>query len=428
MNGKILVVDDEPDICNLLQDILVDEGYEVLVANNGEKARQIFNKTSPDLVLLDIWMPDIDGISLLKEWKIEPNSKSAVVMMSGHGTVETAMEATKFGAQDFIEKPISMSKLLTTVGNNLKAHSALLTDEEVTLQYEQLIGSSLVMKKLRDEIDAALASDKPVFIFGKHGVGKHIVASHIAYHHRSFKKIETITPENFQLPTQYDNHSIFFLTDFVDLTSNQIKLLANFCMEKELSHKHRNIRFLLSSSQEYEFFSDKLAEYPMLRDGWRFPIEVPQLNEHSEDIPDLLEYYVNWISDTEDLPYRHFPVAAQNLLRHHDWRGNLSELKAMIRKLLTSNDAPEIEVKEIRPLLQVIERRVKEIPVNFPENHFVIDLDRDLKESRELFERQYLELQLQQCNGNMSELARRSGQERTYLYRKIKSLGINTKK
>ncbi len=426
MSHKILVVDDEPDIRHLLKDILDDEGYEVVVAENGQSARQEFFNFVPDLVLLDIWMPDIDGITLLKEWKIQPDSHSSVVMMSGHGTVETAMEATKFGAQDFLEKPISMAKLLSTVSNNLKSHSTASLLEADAKRFEQLTGSSERMKSLRAEVEKAAASDHPIFVYGDSGVGKHVLACHVAHCSPGIKKLEWVTSGNFHLPTIYDNNCVFFVSDFTDFSNAQMKQISDFFMENELSKQNKNIKFVLATKFEYAQFSNRLSDYPNLRDSWRFPIIIPTLNEHNEDVPELLEYYANWISDTEDLPYRHFNVATQNMLRNHDWRGNLSELKALIRKLLTSNSKLDIEVAEITPLMQIIERRT-EGSVDNPEHVFMIDLDKDLKTSRELFERQYLQLQLEESSGNMSELARRSGQERTYLYRKIKALGIKTK-
>lgn len=427
MSPKILVVDDEPDIRGLLKDILEDEGYVVEVAADGESARQAYDSLKPDLVLLDIWMPDVDGISLLKEWNINAESDTAVVMMSGHGTVETAMEATKFGAQDFLEKPISMAKLLTSVSNNLKNSAVDSKGEAEDVRFEQMVGSSDLLKNLREEVEKAAASDQPIFVMGDSGVGKHVIASHVAYCSKGINKIEWIKPESFYLPSVHDKNCVYFVAEFADFSNQQIKQLADCFKENELPNRRRNIKFVIASCYEYEHFSQKIEKHPFLRDSWRFPIHVPLLNEHKEDIPELLEYYVNWISDTEGLPYRHFNVATQNKLRNHDWRGNLSELKVFIRKLLASKNDFDINIGEISSLLQTIDRRASD-KQGSNEQFFYIDLEKGLKVSRELFERQYLQLQLEKSKGNMSELARRSGQERTYLYRKIKALGIQTKK
>ncbi len=427
MTQRILVVDDEPDIRELLKDILDDEGYAVEVAKDGQSARHAFEYFAPDLVLLDIWMPDIDGITLLKEWKINPDSPVSVVMMSGHGTVETAMEATRFGAQDFLEKPISMAKLLSTVSNHLKALSGNSANEVIDMHFERIIGSSEVINNVREEVEKAAASNQPLFVMGESGVGKHVIAAHVASCSAGINKIEWIMPGNFYLPSVNENNCVYFVADFADFTTQQLKQMADYFMENELSNQQRNLKFILATRYEYDYFAQKLAAFPFLRDSWMFPIRVPLLNERREDIPELLEYYANWISETEDLPYRHFNVATQNRLRNHDWRGNLSELKVLIRKLLSMNNSLDIDIQEIASLLQVIDRRAPIAEIQ-SDNMFCINLDHDLKTSRELFERQYLELQLAKSQGKMSELAKRSGQDRTYLYRKIKALGIKTKK
>lgn len=425
--GKILVVDDEPDIRSLLKDILDDEGYEVKVAENGESARTVYNEFSPDLVLLDIWMPDIDGISLLKEWKLEQQSNSAVVMMSGHGTVETAMEATKYGAQDFVEKPISMAKLLATVSHNINLFQESQNESEKIQNYEQLIGNGTLITNLKEHLNTALSSNHPILIKGKRGVGKHIIATHIAQLLGNIKKIEWITPRKFHLPTLHDHHCIFFVSDFSELNIDQLKSLTAVFMENEMSHKTQNIKFILSTVHDYEVFSHKLDSFPLLRDNWRFPINIPNLNDHLEDIPELLEYYSNWFSDHENLPYRHFSVSAQNKLRNQNWKGNLSELKALIRSLLSSGNHSSIELDELEPLLQTMDRQ-SDMEPRVNESTMQIDIGLDLKKSREQFEKQYLILQMKHVNGNISELAKRSGQDRTYLYRKLKALGIQTKK
>jgi len=427
MKQKILVVDDEPDIRDLLKDILDDEGYHVEVAKDGQSARQVYESFVPNLVLLDIWMPDVDGITLLKEWKINPDSQTAVVMMSGHGTVETAMEATKFGAQDFLEKPISMAKLLSTITHNLKAQNIEMPADTLDVRYERIIGSSPAIKALREEVEQAAASDHPIFVMGESGVGKHVIASHVASFIPGGRKIEWIMPSHFYLPSAHENNCVYYVSDFAEFTSTQTKQIAQYFMENELSHQQRNLKFILSTHYDYENFSQKLEKFPFLRDSWRLAIKMPLLNEHKEDIPELLEYYANWISETEDLPYRHFNVATQNRLRNHDWRGNLSELKVLIRKLLLSKNDLDIDIQEIAALLQVIDRRAPTLSEH-ADTVFHINLEDDLKTSRELFERQYLELQLEKSQGKMSELAKRSGQDRTYLYRKIKALGIQTKK
>ena len=159
---------------------------------------------------------------------------------------------------------------------------------------------------------------------------------------------------------------------------------------------------------------------------WFDAIAIPSLDEHIEDIPELLEYYSNWYSDHEQLPYRHFDVAAQNLLRNHRWEGDIAQLKQFVRGILASSDAEKIELDEIERALRQVDSDAETVPANSIQIN--IDMDLDLREAREVFEREFLSRHLELCGHNMAELARRVGQERTHLYRKLKSLGLQTKK
>jgi len=159
---------------------------------------------------------------------------------------------------------------------------------------------------------------------------------------------------------------------------------------------------------------------------WQDAIVIPALDEHIEDIPELLKYYVNWYSDHEQLPYRHFDVAAQNLLRNHHWDGDISQLKHFIKTILTNSDVEKIELPEIEQTLHSI--TTSSAADGGEKMQITIDMNLDLREAREAFEREYLSRHLELSGNNMAELARRVGQERTHLYRKLKSLGLQTKK
>ena len=188
ISGKILVVDDEPDICKLVKEILEDEGYDVLLAENGEQARDLRNTADPDLILLDIWMPDIDGISLLKEWRNSNLTMTPVIMMSGHGNVETAVEATRLGAYDYLEKPIKLDHLLHCVSNaletsELRAEARRRTrEQESTFAVDRIIGRSAATRNLRELVRRIAESEADtVLVQGESGTGKELVARALHY-------------------------------------------------------------------------------------------------------------------------------------------------------------------------------------------------------------------------------------------------------
>jgi DNA-binding NtrC family response regulator len=246
--GEILVVDDEPDICSLVKDILEDEGFQVNVAQNAEEARTAMKSSTPILVLLDIWMPDTDGITLLKEWTDLENFLTPVVIMSGHGTVETAVEATRLGAYDFLEKPLSMAKLVLTVKNAIK--TSWLEKENLQLKKQdsfpiEIIGKSEKIENIRSLVSRIAEHTTPVLIIGESGTDKESIARFI--HKKSSRKNEPfisinisalgsddITSEIFgkvesgkETPGIIDEASngTLFLKDIVDLDLNtQAKL------------------------------------------------------------------------------------------------------------------------------------------------------------------------------------------------------------
>jgi len=178
----ILVVDDEPDIRQLISEILEDEGYEVAVAEDAKQAKELRRQRRPDLVLLDIWMPGEDGISLLKGWQKSGALCCPVIMMSGHGTIETAVEATRLGAYDFIEKPLSMAKMLLTIENALRSEHLFLENKELRDQVqapEYPLGSSTAMKQLREQAKRLASQNDLILIYGESGVGKEVFARFI---------------------------------------------------------------------------------------------------------------------------------------------------------------------------------------------------------------------------------------------------------
>ncbi len=420
MNKKILVVDDEPDIRFLLKDILEDEGFDVSVAENADQASQLKNSFPPSLILLDIWMPDMDGVSLLKQWHEQKALACPVVMMSGHGTVETAVEATRFGAFDFVEKPLSTARLLRTVNAALSQSDS--QAEGLPHSTEMPVGNSQQVQLLRKTLQTQAADGAPVFFIGEPGSGRSIWANYLFSRQQPVLKTG-----NFVEGLQHARSGLeenIYIAEVSDLNLQKQKALLS------LIHHLKSVksigRLVVASQFGYELLAHKSEILPELAEYFRNAIQIPSLNEHIEDIPELVEYYVSRCSELEGLPYRHFGVAGQNTIRNHNWQGGLSELKAVIRKILQSSSAQEVELEEIQ---QVLQQSQQVVPANAANTlQLSIDLDLDMRQARKYFEKEYLARQLELCSYNVSELARKTGQERTNLYRKLKALGLQTRK
>jgi DNA-binding NtrC family response regulator len=418
MSARILVVDDEPDIRFLLKDILEDEGYLVDVAEHARAANEIRRVSDPDLVLLDIWMPEVDGVTLLKQWKSSGEDHCPVVMMSGHGTVETAVEATRYGAIDFVEKPLSMAKLLSTVKSALSS-SARSAGQESRRRPEVPVGNSRFVQGLKQRMLDLRDSNQAVFLTGSYGSGRRIWADYLSDSAGGMDIFDTSQDIRRLIPLSAN----LYIEELGDLSIEQQAQLYDAIL---ISQRDATFRFIVSSRLSYDELTDNTRIDPRLARMWQDAIAILPLDEHIEDIPELLKYYVNWYSEHEELPYRHFDVAAQNLLRNRHWAGDITQLKNFIKEILSNSDAENIELLEIEQTLRTITARsVTEEGDNM---QITINMNLDLREAREVFEREYLSRHLELSGNNMTELARRVGQERTHLYRKLKSLGLQTKK
>tara|TARA_B100000029_G_scaffold510738_2_gene602943 strand:- start:234 stop:1628 length:1395 start_codon:yes stop_codon:yes gene_type:complete len=448
----VLIVDDEPDIRQVVGEILKDEGLEVETAENADVARDIYNKHSPDLVLVDIWMPDADGITLLKEWKARENSPP-VVMMSGHGTVETAVESVRAGAYDFLEKPLSHAKLLVTVERALE--SRYLKDQNLLLRnrlepVSVVCGRSSAMETLRRQIGKVAPTDCWPLITGESGSGKSVAAR--AIHQASlisgapFAEIRISSMENQNAALNLfghekngivrpgvledTNHGTLVLDDISSLDLGIQDQLLDVLKTKSFYRLGGNeaikikIRFIAITNQNLEekiisgHFREKLYRY--FSD---FSIWVPPLRQHREDIPELVDYYSKIIVDSEHLPFRRFSTAAVNLIRNGEWLGNVRELRNVVQRLLLAARNEEIDLQETRAAINSLNGKIEE---NKP-SPYSADYDQPLRQAREEFERSYFIHHLEKAAGNMTELANKSGMERTHLYRKLKSLGIDPK-
>ena len=447
----ILVVDDEPDIRSLLQEILEDEGYDVETAENGDTARQAYRQYQPNLILLDIWMPDVDGITLLKEWTDEGKLTAPVIMMSGHGTVETAVEATRLGAFDFIEKPLSLAKLLLTVEQALESskNSPERTSQSQTgLIVNEPIGRSPVMQRLREQIKRIAEHDSWVLLNGEAGSGVKLAANFL--HNNSLNHDKNFVEVNLS-SLSYEKHP----EEFVGTMSGQT--LTKGLLDKaqlgtlflrnidEADEATQNFLLNLLQTQSFQHIGDssninfkariicsthknieKLVEENTFRKDLFYlinvvPLHIPSLREHREDIPDLLNFYTNLMVDQEKLPYRHFSLAAQNRLRNYEWLGNVRELTNIIQHLLITAAGSEISLEEVEAALEQKEN------ISVPKEGISVAYDLPLREARELFERDYLIHQLRKTGGSVGKVAKLIGMERTHLYRKLRSLEIDPK-
>ncbi len=452
----ILVVDDEPDIRHLVQEILEDEGYEVSVAENGEAARAAHRQRRPDLVLLDIWMPDLDGISLLKEWAEDGQLPMPVLMMSGHGTVETAVEATRLGAYDFIEKPLSLAKLLLTIEHALETDKLQQENRGLLSQsalIKEPIGKSPLMQKLREQLQQVAEHDSWVLLDGEPGCGMNVAARYLhAMSKRSSRRLievnlGALSEKHFARELfgyeegdrvhygllEQANGGSLLLYDIAEMDADTQRLLHSALSAKTFVRiggqepVQMHARIIAASCHDLQ---QQVASNHFRKDLYYqlnvVPIHIPPLREHREDIPELLTYFSHYFIDQENLPYRHFSLAAQNRLRNYPWPGNIRELMNLVQRLLIISKGEEVTLEDVETALG---NPLTATPVSDAgnSNTQADELNRPLREAREEFERRYLRHQLSLNNGNVSKVAQIAGLERTHLYRKLRALGIDPK-
>ncbi len=441
----ILVVDDEPDIRQLVLEILEDEGYQVSIAENSDQARKLKHEHQPDLILLDIWMPDTDGITLLKEWAGDDQKLCPVVMMSGHGSVETAVEATRLGAYDFLEKPLSLTKLLRVVERAL-ATSQLQKQNTVSKQQPDFIepvGNSASIERIKDQLKRLAQHDTKVLFIGEAGVGKQLYAHYLhansSRHNGPFINVAvgSISPQNSTVEFfgKEENGKIhpglleqahagtLFLGDIGSMDQEtQLRLLSamessSFLRVGGSEPVRVDVRIVASSAIDLE---EEMRAGRFRQDLYYLlngvTMEIPPLRKHHEDIPKLLAFYVDYFVSHEKLAFRKFSMAAQNFLRNYPWPGNIRELKNLVQRLMILGAGDEIGLDEVKKALgTILEKNSASVPEFF---------NLPLKEAREQFEKAYIEYYFEKTGGNVAKLATTIGMERTHLYRKLHALNI----
>ncbi len=444
----ILVIDDEPDIRSLICDILEDEDYQVTTVESAAAAQQARHECRHDLILLDIWMPDTDGVSLLKEWSSTGELSCPVIMMSGHGTVETAVEATRLGAYDFLEKPLSIAKLLLTIERALEA--AKLKQENIELKqfsnYAQApLGSSPQLMQLLQQARRLSQHDTRVLLTGEPGSGKETVARYI--HENSARKDGPFVELNTGSITAHNaldeffgredgntihygllekaNHGTLFIDEIGDMDGDvQLRLLSALeskSFQRVGGHEEvkADVRIIASTRQDLE----EAIKNGQFRQDLYYLMNVaclylPALRERKPDIPLLLDFYLQHYIKREHLPKRKFTIAAQLFLSNYAWLGNIRELRNVVQRLLILGIGDEIGLTEVKTTLGESARSVissSDIPVFY---------DLPLKDARAQFEKAYLDYHLDQHNGSVTKLAKTAGVERTHLYRKLHALGV----
>ena len=408
---QILVVDDEIGIRELLSEILTDEGYQVRLADNAASARAFRVQTRPDLVLLDIWMPDTDGITLLREWASAGLLTMPVVMMSGHGTIDTAVEATRIGAYDFLEKPIALQKLLATVGRALK-HGGEQAQTALSLGS---LGRAPLVIELKQRLERVMTLRTPLLLSGEPGCGIELAARFL--HQRN---TPWVAPDNHAALADSPldllgqaREGTLFLREISDLSRLEQKglLLAASKLERY------NVRLVSGASRDvaelvaHGAFDSRL--YSVLA---ATAIRVPSLREHREDVPEIANLALSRMVEARETPPRQFTTAALNALRNFDWPGNLVQLESVVRTLALTCAGEHIPPEEVaRALPQVA--AMTSVAHDLP-------FDQPLRNARDAFERVYFEYHIAREGGNISRVAECVGLERTHLYRKLKQLGI----
>ncbi|MGA3303264.1 MAG: sigma-54 dependent transcriptional regulator [Methylovirgula sp.] len=455
MATDILIVDDEADIRDIVSGILSDEGHGTRTAKNSDEALAAVEARRPHLVFLDIWLQGsrLDGLQLLQIIKTN-HPALPVVMISGHGNIETAVSAIKMGAYDFIEKPFKADRLVLVAERALEASRLKREINDLRTRVgalDRIIGKSSAINQLRQVIERVAPANSRVLITGAPGVGKELVARSI---HESSARVAgpfivinsaTITPDMMEIELfgveakdgrgrkvgalEEAHGGSLYLDEIADMPKEtQSKILRvlvdqNFQRVGGATRVHVDVRIISSSSRDLPAL---ITEGAFREDLFHrlsvVPIRVPALAEHREDIPELIEFFMDQVSTTTGMPRRKIAAEAMAVLQSHDWPGNIRQLRNNVERLmiLASGD-PEAELTSDM-LPTEIGALVPSTP-NGAGGEKLMGLA--LREAREVFEREYLVAQISRFGGNISRTAEFIGMERSALHRKLKSLKID---
>ncbi len=405
--AKILIVDDEIGIRELLSEILRDEGHDIQLADNAATARAARNAGRPDMVLLDIWMPDTDGITLLKEWAANGQLNMPVVMMSGHGTIDTAVEATRIGAIDYLEKPIALQKLLAAVKRGLQRPQAPGAPAPLTLA---AFTRSVPLRDLRRRIEQIAVSSRVLLLRVGAGSLAELVARSVHGGAPHWLDLAAVTSPLDITQLQAAQGGVLFVGELARLSRAQQKNLA-FALDRL---ERYDLRLVVATDRSLD---------ALLADGWdealasrlfEVSLAPPSIADVRDDLPELASQILLHLVEGGEVPLRRFSTAALNQLRNLAWPGGYAELRAAVKSLALGTLEEEVAAADVRRLL----------PPDIGASSGGVSLDQPLREAREAFERMYFEHHLRLEGGNMTRLAEKTGLERTHLYRKLKQLGL----
>jgi two-component system nitrogen regulation response regulator NtrX len=449
MFPSILIVDDETSILKTLSGILSDEGFETITASNGYEALKILDAESPDLVLLDIWMPGIDGIDTLKEIKkIQP--ATPVVMITGHGTIDTAVNATKIGAFDFIEKPISIDKVIVAINNALNFRR--LEEENLYLRKKTIDkltfnGNSPAIQELKKQIAIAAPTDAWLLIMGEHGAGKELAARLIhqlsARSGHSMIDINCAAVSHDRMEDELLGHekgafpgatfrkkgkfelahgSILFFDEIGEMDLKNQGTIVRILQEKKLQRIGGgrtltiDIRVIASTSKDLS----KEIEAGRFREDLYYllnviPIQVPALRERTEDLPELIRYYLAQLAEKNHAPVKTFSTEAIECLKRYPWPGNVRELKNFLERVDIFFGNQVIGAKDIPPPYNAAPAGQTGSELSY----FSIDrLDR----ARELFEQEFVRRKLAENDQHIANTAKAIGADKAFVQKIAKKI------
>jgi two-component system nitrogen regulation response regulator NtrX len=469
MSRTLLIIDDEPSIRDSLEGALSDEGYHCLKAHNALAGIELAQKHQPDLVLLDVWMPDMDGMTALQEMR-KRGIEIPVIIMSGHGNIEAAVKATKLGAFDFLEKPIELDRLLVLIRNALSARDLIEENQALRKQLtgrRPLIGESQPMKLIQELIKRVAPTNSSVLITGENGTGKEVVAQTIHALSGRFKKpfVEVncaAIPEEL-IESELFGHEKGAFTGAVQLRRGRFDLADQgtvFLDEiGDMSMKTQAKILRILQEQKFERVgghdthsvdvriiaaTNKDLKQEISRGGFRedlyfrlnvIRIHIPALRDRKEDIPLLCDAFLNEFAQLHQKPKRHFSKEALARLQSYGWPGNVRELRNLLERLviLQGSEPEELEITkaELDPHLGdagfmpgASADGTSNAETSGPKGAVALSSGRSLKEAKSEFEREYIIQALKENAWNISKTAQSLGIERSYLHRRMKSFGI----